>query len=132
VSEVKRVKKVKKAKPTTDGKWQSRSGSLALSNRSAGIAENGHLVLVGLVWEQRKTDFDLDVVEGGRARGSFAPDKRESVSTLIKNPPPSAPAPPIMPPVDGYLPLDKANFPASLADDVSPEKAAFMPDSQVQ
>jgi hypothetical protein len=58
------------------------------------------------VWEQRKTDFDLDVVEGGRARGSFAPDKRESVSTLIKNPPPGAPAPPIMRPVDGYLLLD--------------------------
>jgi hypothetical protein len=84
------------------------------------------------VWEQRKTDFDLDVVEGGRARGSFAPDKRESVSTLIKNPPPSAPAPPIMPPVDGYLLLDKAKFPASFARDVCPEKAAFMADSQVQ
>jgi hypothetical protein len=84
------------------------------------------------VWEQRKTDFDLDVVEGGRARGSFAPDKRESVSTLIKNPPPGAPAPPIMPPVDGYLLLDNAKFPASFAGDVSPEKAAFMADSQVQ
>jgi hypothetical protein len=84
------------------------------------------------VWEQRKTDFDLDVVEGGRARGSFAPDKRESVSTLIKNPPPGAPAPPIMPPVDGYLLLDKAKFPTSFAGDVSPEKAAFMADSQVQ
>lgn len=42
--------------------------------------ERSVLVLVGVVWEQRKTDFDLDVVEGGRARGSFAPDKRESVS----------------------------------------------------
>ncbi len=84
------------------------------------------------MWEQRKTDFDLDVVEGGRARGSFAPDKRESVSTLIKNPPPGAPAPPIMPPVDGYLLLDKVKFPASFAADVSPEKAAFMADSQVQ
>jgi hypothetical protein len=63
------------------------------------------------LWEQKKTDFDLDVVEGGRARGSFAPYKRESVSTLIKNPPPSAP--PIMPPVDGYLLLDKAKFPAT-------------------
>jgi hypothetical protein len=55
------------------------------------------------VWEQRKSDFDLDVVEGGRARGSFAPYKRESVSTLIKNPPPGAPAPPIMPPLDGTV-----------------------------
>src|SRR6201988_3593356 len=62
---------------------------------------------------------------------AFAPDKRVSVSTLIKNPPPGAPVPPIMPPVDGYLLLDKAKFYASFAGDVSPEKAAFMPDSQV-
>ena len=72
------------------------------------------------------------MVEGGRARGSFAPDKRESISTLIKNPPPGAPAPPTMPPGDGYLLLDKAKFPASFAGDVSPEKVAFMADSQVQ
>ena len=84
------------------------------------------------MWKQWKTDFDLDVVEGGRARGSFAPYKRESVSTLIKNPPLGAPAPPIMRPVDGYLLLDKAKFPASFARDVSPEKTAFMADSQLQ
>src|SRR5580658_8264544 len=62
---------------------------------------------------------------------AFAPEKGESVSALIKNPPPGAPVPPIMPPVDGYLLLDKAKFPASFAGDVSPEKAAFMADSQV-
>ena len=44
---------------------------------------------------------------------------------------PGAPVPPILPPVDGYLLLDKAKFPASFAGDVSPEKAAFMADSQV-
>jgi pimeloyl-ACP methyl ester carboxylesterase len=62
---------------------------------------------------------------------AFAPDKGESVSTLIKNPPPGAPVPPILPPVDGYLLLDKAKFRASFAGDVSPEKVAFMADSQV-
>jgi pimeloyl-ACP methyl ester carboxylesterase len=62
---------------------------------------------------------------------AFAPDKGESVSTLIKNPPPGAPVLPILPPVDGYLLLDRAKFPASFAGDVSPEKAAFMADSQV-
>src|SRR5882757_4380952 len=62
---------------------------------------------------------------------AFAPDRGESVSTLIKDPAPGAPVPPIMPPVDGYLLLDKAKFPASFAGDVSPEKAAFMADSQV-
>jgi pimeloyl-ACP methyl ester carboxylesterase len=62
---------------------------------------------------------------------AFALDKGESVSSLIKDPPPGAPVPPILPPVDGYLLLDKAKFPASFAGDVSPEKAAFMADSQV-
>src|SRR6202171_3556437 len=62
---------------------------------------------------------------------AFAPDKGESVSTLIKDPPPGAPVPPILPPQDGYLLLDKAKFPASFAGDVDAEKAAFMADSQV-
>jgi len=62
---------------------------------------------------------------------AFAPDKRESVASLIKNPPPGAPVPPILPPRDGYLLLDKAKFAASFAGDVEPEKAAFMADSQV-
>ncbi len=62
---------------------------------------------------------------------AFAPDKGESVASLIKNPPPGAPVPPILPPQDGYLLLDKAKFAASFAGDVEPEKAAFMADSQV-
>ena len=62
---------------------------------------------------------------------AFAPDKGESVSTLIKDPPPGAPVPPILPPQDGYLLLDKAKFPASFAGDVDNERAAFMADSQV-
>ena len=62
---------------------------------------------------------------------AFAPDKGESVATLIKDPPPGAPVPPILPPQDGYLFLDKAKFPASFAADVDAEKAAFMADSQV-
>jgi pimeloyl-ACP methyl ester carboxylesterase len=62
---------------------------------------------------------------------AFAPDKGESVGTLIKDPPPGAPVPPILPPQDGFLFLDKAKFPASFAGDVDPGKAAFMADSQV-
>lgn len=62
---------------------------------------------------------------------AFAPDKGESVSTLIKDPPPGAPVPPILPPQDGYLLLDKAKFAASFAGDVDNERAAFMADSQV-
>lgn len=62
---------------------------------------------------------------------AFAPDKGESVSSLIANPPPGAPAPPILPPRDGFLFLDKAKFQASFAADVDDETAAFMADSQV-
>ena len=62
---------------------------------------------------------------------AFAPDKGESVATLIKDPPPGAPVPPILPPRDGYLFLDKMKFTASFAADVDAEKAAFMADSQV-
>jgi pimeloyl-ACP methyl ester carboxylesterase len=62
---------------------------------------------------------------------AFAPDKGESVAKLIENPPLGAPVPPILPPQEGYLFLDKAKFAASFAGDVDAEKAAFMADSQV-
>src|SRR5262245_52204542 len=62
---------------------------------------------------------------------AFAPDKGESVSALIQNPPPVAPVPPILPPQDGFLFLDRAKFRASFAADVNPEAASFMADSQV-
>jgi pimeloyl-ACP methyl ester carboxylesterase len=62
---------------------------------------------------------------------AFAPDKGESVNALIKNPPPGAPVPPILPPQDGFLALDKAKFAESFAADLPPEKARFMADSQV-
>src|SRR5438132_1587089 len=62
---------------------------------------------------------------------AFAPDKGESVSSLIANPPPGAPVPPILPPQNGYLFLDNAKFRASFAADVDEARAAFMADSQV-
>ena len=61
---------------------------------------------------------------------AFAPDKGESVSKLINNPPPGAPVPPLLPPQDGFLYLDRARFRASFAADVSADVAAFMADSQ--
>ncbi len=62
---------------------------------------------------------------------AFVPEKGESVATLLQGFPPDAPMPPILPPQDGFLLLDKAKFPASFAGDVSADKAAFMADSQV-
>ena len=62
---------------------------------------------------------------------AFAPDKGESVAALIKDPVPGAPVPPILPPQDGYLSLDRAKFAASFAADLPKEKADFMANSQV-
>src|SRR5919197_2936703 len=62
---------------------------------------------------------------------AFAPDAGESVASLIKDPPPGAPVPPILPPEDGFLLLDRAKFASSFAGDVDAETAAFMAESQV-
>ena len=62
---------------------------------------------------------------------AFAPDKGESVSALIADPPPNAPMPPILPPQDDFLFLDKSKFAASFAADVDAKTAQFMADSQV-
>jgi pimeloyl-ACP methyl ester carboxylesterase len=62
---------------------------------------------------------------------AFAPDKGESVNRLIADPPPGAPVPPILPPVDGFLFLDREKFHSSFAGDLPPAQAAFMADSQV-
>jgi pimeloyl-ACP methyl ester carboxylesterase len=70
-------------------------------------------------------------VEGLVYIAAFAPDAGESVATLIANPVPGAPVPPILPPQDGFLLLDKAKFAASFAADVENGKAEFMASSQV-
>ena len=62
---------------------------------------------------------------------AFAPDRGESVAKLIANPPPGAPVPPILPPQDGFLLLDRAKFAASFAADVEPGLAEFMANAQV-
>jgi pimeloyl-ACP methyl ester carboxylesterase len=95
--------------------------------------QNGPVILVGhsyggAVITEAGTD---PKVVGLVYVAAFAPDKGESVSDLIKNPPPGAPVPPILPPQDGFLFLDKAKFAASFAADVKPDMAAFMADSQV-
>jgi pimeloyl-ACP methyl ester carboxylesterase len=62
---------------------------------------------------------------------AFAPDKGESVAALIKDPPPGAPVPPILPPQGGYLLLDSTKFASAFAADVAKGKAEFMANSQV-
>jgi pimeloyl-ACP methyl ester carboxylesterase len=96
-------------------------------------AQNGPVILVGHSYGGvviTEAGNDPKVV-GLVYIAAFAPDRGESVSSLIKDPPPEAPTPPILPPIDGYLFLDRDKFPASFAADVEAEKAAFMADSQV-
>jgi pimeloyl-ACP methyl ester carboxylesterase len=110
----------------------SLAGDVAATKRVV-AAQNGPVILVGhsyggVVITEAGND---PKVAGLVYIAAFAPDKGESVSTLIKDPPPGAPVPPILPPQDGYLSLDKTKFPASFAADVDAERAAFMADSQV-
>jgi pimeloyl-ACP methyl ester carboxylesterase len=72
-----------------------------------------------------------DKVAGLVYIAAFAPDAGESVNTLIADPPPGAPVPPILPPQDGFLFLDREKFAESFAADLPAELAAFMADSQV-
>jgi pimeloyl-ACP methyl ester carboxylesterase len=103
------------------------------STRRVVAAQNGPVVLVGHSYG------GAVITEAGNDPkvvalvyiAAFAPDKGESVSTLIKDPPAGAPVPPILPPQEGYLLLDKGKFPASFAADVDPGRAAFMADAQV-
>ena len=72
-----------------------------------------------------------DDVAGLAYIAAFAPDQGESVGSLIAGFPPDGPQPPILPPQDGFLLLDRDKFAASFAADVSPQLAAFMADAQV-
>jgi pimeloyl-ACP methyl ester carboxylesterase len=110
----------------------SLADDVAVTKRAI-AAQNGPVILVGHSYGGAViTEAGNDPKVAGLVYvAAFALDKGESVSALIKDPPPGAPVPPILPPVDGFLLLDRAKFPASFAADVSPEKAEFMADSQV-
>ena len=62
---------------------------------------------------------------------AFAPDKGESVNSLLSGFPQEGPQPPILPPRDGFLSLDRAKFHEAFAGDLSAPDAAFLADSQV-
>lgn len=113
--------------PTT-----SLADDVAVTKRAIAAAP-GDVILVGhsyggVVVSEAGTD---PKVAGVVYIAAFAPDAGESVSSLIANPPPGAPVPPILPPIDGFLLLDKAKFAASFAADVRSDLASFMADSQV-
>jgi pimeloyl-ACP methyl ester carboxylesterase len=110
----------------------SLADDVAVTKRAL-AAQNGPVILVGhsyggVVITEAGNDSKVAALVYIAA---FAPDKGESVNALIKDPPPGAPVPPILPPQDGFLFLDRAKFRASFAGDVSADEAAFMADSQV-
>ncbi|MDE0853185.1 MAG: alpha/beta hydrolase [Nevskia sp.] len=113
--------------PTT-----SLADDVAFTKRA--IAEQKHPVILvghsygGVVVSEAGNDPKVAAVVYIAA---FAPDQGESVSSLIANPPPGASVPPILPPQDGFLMLDKARFHDGFAGDVEAEEARFMADSQV-
>src|SRR6266581_3106052 len=110
----------------------SLADDVAVTKRTL-AAQNGPVILVGHSYG------GVVITEAGNDPkvaalvyiAAFAPDKGESVNALIKDPQPGAPVPPILPPQDGFLFLDRAKFRASFAADVSADAAAFMADSQV-
>ena len=133
--------------------WQGVYKILKKDGYSVGIVQNPTVTLAGDVAYTRRVIASQEgpVILVGHSYGgaviteagndpkvaglvyvaAFAPDRGESVSTLLKDPPPGAPVPPILPPQDGFLLLDKAKFPASFAGDIDASAAAFMADSQV-
>src|SRR5262245_55759378 len=110
----------------------SLSDDVAVTRRTI-TAQGGPVMLVGhsyggVVITEAGTHPN---VAGLAYIAAFAPDAGESVSSLIKDPAPGAPVPPILPPQDGFLFLDRTKFHASFAGDLDPDTAAFMADSQV-
>jgi pimeloyl-ACP methyl ester carboxylesterase len=113
--------------PTT-----SLADDVAVTKRAIAL-QDGPVVLVGhsyggVVISEAGTD---PKVQSLVYIAAFAPDAGESVQSLIANPPPGASQPPILPPQDGFLFLDRAKFAASFAADVPAGEAGFMADSQV-
>jgi pimeloyl-ACP methyl ester carboxylesterase len=111
----------------------SLSDDVAVTRRVIAAQSGGRVILVGHSYG------GVVVTEAGNDPkvaalvyiAAFAPAEGESVASIIKNPPPGAPVPPILPPQDGFLFLDRAKFAASFAADVDADKAAFMADAQV-
>ena len=133
--------------------WRSVYDHLTADGYRVAVVQNPTLTLDGDVAATRAVLDNFDgpavlvghsyggavITEAGNHRNvaalvyitAFAPDTGESVSALIAEAPPGAPVPPILPPVDGLLFLDRDKFAAAFAADVPEKLAAFMADSQV-
>jgi len=113
--------------PTTSLADDVTATKLAISRQPGALILVGHSY-GGVVITEAGND---PKVKGLVYIAAFAPDKGESVQSLIANPVPGAPVPPILPPQNGFIFLDRAKFAEAFAADVAPAEAAFMADSQV-
>jgi pimeloyl-ACP methyl ester carboxylesterase len=133
--------------------WRGVYDRLCAQGHRVVVVQNPTVSLEGDVSATKRVldDLDCDAVLVGHSYGgvviteagndsrvaglvyiaAFAPDKGESVNSLIADPPPGAPVPPILPPRDGYLYLDREKFASSFAGDLPDDEAAFMADSQL-
>ena len=133
--------------------WQPVHDILTRDGFNVAVVQNPTLSLAGDVAATKHVieDYDGHVLLVGHSYGgvvvtetgthpqvvglvyiaAFAPDTGESVQTLIANPAPGAPVPPILPPRNGFLALDREQFHASFAGDLPSELATFMANSQV-
>jgi pimeloyl-ACP methyl ester carboxylesterase len=113
--------------PTTSLADDVAATKLAISRQPGALILVGHSY-GGVVISEAGND---PKVQGLVYIAAFAPDKGESVQSLIANPVPGAPVPPILPPQNGFMFLDRTKFAEAFAADVVPAEAAFMADSQV-
>lgn len=113
--------------PTTTLADDVAATKLVLAQQTGDVVLVGHSY-GGVVISEAGTD---PKVKGLVYIAAFAADKGESVQSILGNPAPGAPVPPILPPQNGFLFLDRAKFAAAFAGDVQPADAAFMADSQV-
>jgi pimeloyl-ACP methyl ester carboxylesterase len=113
--------------PTTSLADDVAATKLVIAQQSGPVVLVGHSY-GGVVISEAGTDPKVKALVYIAA---FAPDKGESVQSLLANPAPGAPQPPILPPQNGFLFLDRAKFADAFAADVTPAEAAFMADSQV-
>ena len=133
--------------------WQAVYENLKKDGYNVAIVQNPTISLAGDVATTKQVIANIDgpVILVGHSYGgaviteagndpkvtalvyitAFAPDQGESVGSIIKSAPAGAPVPPILPPQDGFLFLDKAKFAASFAADVDAKTADFMANSQV-
>jgi pimeloyl-ACP methyl ester carboxylesterase len=133
--------------------WQAVHDLLRAAGYNVAVVQNPTLTLEGDVAATHHVidDYDGPVVLVGHSYGgaviteagthpqvealvyitAFAPDQGESVQTLLADPPPGAPVPPILPPRNGFLALDSDKFADSFAGDLKPDQATFMANSQV-